>query len=253
MPESERIGIVVQARMGSTRLPGKVLMDIAGKPLLQRLCERLKLTRFADVLVVATTKKQTDDQIADACASWGVAVVRGPERDVTTRFLKAANSHALTAVVRVTADNPLTDPQGIDDLVAAYLQCESQGQERATIVHNAHRRGYPYGTGAEMVARSVLDLCDRELATLEERENFMSFARRHPERFRCIKTNAPPERLRPQYFLTVDYPEDLSLQNQIYQHFEGNDRVSLDDVLSYLDANPHIAEMNTHLHHQFSE
>lgn len=228
-------------------------MDIADKPLLQRLCERLKLSHLAHDLVVATTQEQADDQIADACESWRVAVVRGPERDLTTRFLKVVGARGLTAVVRVTADNPLTDPQGIDDLISTYLESKSPGRERAAVVHNAHKSGYPYGTGAEMAASSVLEECDHLLTSPEERENFMLFARRNPERFRCIKKKAPPERFRPRYFLTVDYPEDLRLQNQIYQRFEGSDKVSLEDVISYLDANPKLAEMNAHLHQQFSE
>lgn len=253
MPEREKIGIVVQARMRSTRLPGKALMEIAGKPLLQRLCQRMKLCRRADDLVVATSERRDDDRIADACLSWGVPVVRGPEQDVTTRFLKAARSCELTAVVRVTADNPLTDPQGIDDLISAYLQSKSRGEDQASLVHNAHRRGYPYGTGAEMAAYSVLDECDRELKTPAERENFMLFARQHSSRFHCIKRDAPPQRFRPQYFLTVDYSEDLRLQNRIYRHFDGNDEIELERIISYLDGNPQLTEMNAHLHQQFTE
>lgn len=239
--------------MRSTRLPGKALINIAGKPLLLRLCERMKLSQRADDLIVATSEGKADDQIADACDSWEVAVVRGPEQDVTTRFLKAARTRGLTAVVRVTADNPLTDPQGIDDLISAYVESKSPGQGGAALVHNAHRCGYPYGTGAEMAACSVLEECDHELTTPEERENFMLFARRHPERFHCIKRNAPPERFRPQYFLTVDFPEDLRLQAKIYQHFDGSNKVRLEEVISFLDANLQLAEMNAHLHQQYTE
>lgn len=251
--EREKIGIVVQARMRSTRLPGKALLEIAGKPLLRRLCDRLKLCSSADAFIVATSEEQADDPIADACSAWGVPVLRGPAQDVTTRFLKVTHCHGLTAVVRVTADNPLTDPRGIDDLIGAYLESGANGNGRASLVHNAHRRGYPYGTGAELAACSVLEECDRELKTAGERENFMLFARQQPARFRCIKRDAPPQRFRPQYYLTVDYPEDLTLQNQIYDHFDGSDEVQLEEILSFLDSHPRLPEINSHLHQPFDE
>lgn len=253
MPEEEKIGIVIQARMRSSRLPAKAMLEIAGRPLLLRLCQRLKLCERADDLVVATSTRQDDDQIADACASWGVPVIRGPERDVTTRFLIAARERKLTAVVRVTADNPLTDPRGVDELISIYLLSKSGKWPKASIVHNAHRKGYPYGTGAEMAELGVLEQCDRELNVSEERENFMAFARKNPARFPCIKADAPPQRYRRNYFLTVDYPEDLLLQNHIYSHFQGKDDIELEEILSFLDANPLLPRINSHLHQQFSE
>ncbi|HEV2489256.1 MAG TPA: NTP transferase domain-containing protein [Candidatus Acidoferrales bacterium] len=253
MPRQEKIGIVVQARMRSKRLPGKALTEIAGKPLLLRLCKRLKLSRRADDLVVATSEQPEDDAIAKACCCWGVPVIRGPEQDVATRFLIAARARGLTAVVRVTADNPLTDPDGVDDLIAAFLESKSLAKTGASLVHNAHRRGYPYGTGAEMADSTVLEVCNRELHTPEERENFMAFARQNPLRFRCIKRNAPPERFRPRYFLTVDYPEDVGLHNEIYSHFDGRDDMGLEEILSFLDSNPELPKMNAHLHQPFYE
>jgi spore coat polysaccharide biosynthesis protein SpsF len=253
LPEKSKIGIVVQARMGSTRLPGKALIEIAGQALLRRLCERLQLCHRADHMIVATSDQRQDDPIADACNSWDVPCVRGPEKDVTTRFLKAVHHIGLTALVRVTADNPLTDPEGVDELIACFEAAGGIGKSSLTVVHNAHKQGYPYGTGAEMASCEVLEACDRELRCDDARENFMLFARQHPERFRCIKINAPPAKLRPGYFFTVDYPEDLQLQEEIYRHFDGSNQMKLEEIVKFLDARPGLSKLNSHLHHQFNE
>src|SRR6185437_11981074 len=106
MPNDRRVGILVQARMGSTRLPGKALAPICGKPLLQRLCNRMALCRCAHEVIVATSDQPQDDVIEECCAQWGVKDFRGPGRDLTARLLGAADAFRLSEFVRVTADNP---------------------------------------------------------------------------------------------------------------------------------------------------
>ncbi|MGB6482868.1 MAG: NTP transferase domain-containing protein [Candidatus Acidiferrales bacterium] len=248
-----KIGVLVQARMGSKRLPGKALAEVRGKPLLQGLCNRMRLCRSADEVIVATSDQREDDAIAGACIAWGFPVFRGPAKDLTTRLLGAAKANNLDAFVRVTGDNPLTDPDGIDELIEAFLTIDRAGGSGPSLVHNMHTRGYPYGTGAEVASRSVLELCDLELRCVEERENFAQFAKRHPRQFACTKIDAPPHLLRPQYFLTVDYQEDLDLQGAIYRQFLGRDEISLNEIVAFLDANPALAKLNSHLHHQFPE
>jgi len=247
MRNGERVGIVVQARMGSSRLPGKVLIPIEGTPLLRRLCNRVAQSRRADALVVATSVRPEDQAIADACRSWGIPVFRGPEKDVTTRFLGAAREHGFTTVIRVTGDNPLTDPGGIDELIAAFENRNSD------LVHNGHRNGYPYGAGAELIRISALERCDKQLNNEEERENVFWFCRQHPDQFSCQKLDAPLRLLRPQYFLTVDYPEDVELLSRIYARFQRRDDVNLEDVIEYLDSNPELTQLNSNRHQPFSE
>jgi len=247
MHENERVGIVVQARMGSSRLPGKALSPIEGKPLLRRLCDRVVLSRRANTLVVATSDQPADQLIEDACRSWGIPVFRGPEQDLTMRLLGAAQAYGLTVLVRVTGDNPLTDPEGIDELISAFWD------HKPDLAHNSHRNGYPYGTGAELVRVSVLERCDRELTSVHKRENVMSFVRQHVDRFSCLKVNAPVHLLRPQYFLTVDYPEDVLLLSQIYAHFNGRNDIRLAEIIEFLDTEPTLARLNAHLHQGFSE
>lgn len=239
--------------MGSRRLPGKALAEIAGKPLLLRLYRRMKRCRRADEVIVATSDQREDDAIADACADWGFPAFRGPAKDLTTRLLEAVKVGKFDAFVRVTADNPLTDPDGIDELIETFLTMQRTPGNNLALVHNMHRRGYPYGSGAECMSRSLLELCDEQLRNEEERENFVQFARQHSEQFKCVKLDAPLNLLRPQYFLTVDYPEDLALQREIHRHFSGCDDFSLAEAVEWLDANPDVAKLNSHLHSQFPE
>ncbi len=239
--------------MGSKRLPGKALAEIAGEPLLKRLCQRAARSRLADEVIVATSNEREDDPIFDACCSWSFHVFRGPADDLTTRLLRAVKTYGLEVFVRVTGDNPLTDPAGIDDLIGRLQKTEATQQGRPIMLHNMHKKGYPYGTGAEVANSAVLEFCDRKLYSLQEREHFAQFAKRQPPGIECMKIDAPQDCLRPQYFLTVDYPEDLELQNRIHNKLGGRGDFNLRSVIEILDANPAMATMNSHLHQQFPE
>jgi spore coat polysaccharide biosynthesis protein SpsF len=241
MPEKDRVGIVVQARMDSTRLVGKVLRSVQGKPLLRRLYDRVRLSRRADTVVVAASVNPADQEIEDACRLWGIPAFRGPEKDLTGRLLGAARTFGLTALVRVTADNPLTDPEGIDRLIEIFEQ------EKPGLVHNAPERGYPHGTAAEIMAVGVLETYDRELVSPDDRELVFSIARSQPERWRSVEVNAPPEVFRPQYSLSVDYPEDLEFVSAIYAHFGGRDDVRLTEIIQFLDSNPSVGGRSSRL------
>ena len=247
MCTGERFGIVVQARLNSSRLPRKALHPIRGKSLLYRLCDRMTQSREAQTLLVATSDQPQDKEIQEVCRARGIPVFRGPERDLTSRLLGAAQAHNLTAFVRVTGDNPLTDPEGIDELISTFRA------DGADYVHNAHRSGYPYGTGAEVVRTSALARCDRELQDEDERENFIIFMRQHPDTFPCVRLSAPAHLLRPEYFLTVDYQEDVQLMSRIYAEFDGRDDVKLTNIIDFLDANPKVAALNRYRHSQFPE
>lgn len=244
MPEKDRVGIVVQARMGSTRLPGKVLRPVDGKPLLRRLCDRVSLSRRANAVGVAASVNPADQPIEDACRLWGIPVFRGPERDLTTRLLGAARAFGLTALVLVTADNPLTDPEGIDRLIEIFER------EKPGIVHNGLELGYPHGTAAELMAVHVLEVYDRELVSPEDRELVFSIARSQPERWRSVAVNAPADVFRPQYSLSVDYPEDLEFVSAIYAHFGGRDDVRLSEIIQFLDSNPSVGRWTIGRHSQ---
>lgn len=239
--------------MGSKRLPGKALAGIAGEPLLKRLCQRVACCRLADEVVVATSINREDDAIFDACRSWGFNVFRGPADDLTTRLLRAVKAYGLEVFVRVTGDNPLTDPAGTDDLINRLRESEAAQRGQPVMLHNMHRKGYPYGTGAEVANSALLEFCDRRLRSSQEREQFAQFAKQESSDIECVKVNAPQDCLRPQYFLTVDYAEDLELQNRIHKQLCGRGDFDLRSVIEILDGNPALAKMNSHLHQQFPE
>ncbi len=243
----ERIGIVVQARMESERLPGKALLQIEGVPLLRRLCNRVAMSRLAHALIVATSDEPEDWEIGNACRGWDLPVHHGPKMDLVARLLGAAEAHGLTALVRVTADNPLTDPEGVDALVSAYRAGQSD------LVHNKHRRGYPYGTGAEIVSVDALRRCAHLIADPGSREEFIGWMKTQTGVFRCVAINAPSNLIRPEYFLTVDYSEDVELFGSVYRHFKSDDGVPLERVLLYLDEHPDVARINQHLHAGFPD
>jgi spore coat polysaccharide biosynthesis protein SpsF len=240
-PDTAQVGVVIQARMGSTRLPGKALADLAGRPLLERLWRRLRMCRLPAVAVVATSTAAADDAIAALGAGLGAAVVRGPEQDVLTRLLGACAAHRLDALVRVTGDNPLTDPAGVDALIASWRE---QPCDYLTTVHS---EGYVLGTGAELVTRAALIRAQSLLPPGEWRERVTSWIRT-ASGFECRRLPAPPACRAAECFLTVDWPEDLDVLRHVYRALDGRDDVPLPDILTFLRGAPRIRALNAHRH-----
>ena len=227
--------------MGSTRLPGKALVSLAGEPLLLRLLRRMRLSREAATVVIATTKLASDDVVAEKAHAWGIPVFRGSQEDLTSRLLGTARAYGLTAIVRVTGDNPLTDPAGIDRLIQTFRNGQYD------IVHNTDRTGYPYGTGAELMSVATLERCNRELVEKWDREYVFWLVRTSP-RFASLQLTSPEHLCRPNVYLTVDYSADLELLNRVYSHFCGRDDITLEQIVGFLDQNPALCEINRRLH-----
>ncbi len=243
-----RTGIIIQARMASSRLPGKVLIPICEKPLLWHLLERVTRTKGIDEIIVATTTSPCDDAVFNFCKEKRVRCFRGSEQDVLNRFSLCATHYHLDLIIRVTADNPLTDPEGIKRLL------ERHRVSGADYVHNKHRIGWPFGTGAELITSEALSFVTKEAKEQHHREHVTLFIREHPERFTLVKINAPDYLRRCEYYLTVDYPEDLTLMTILFHRlYNGNGPFSLGDAIAYLDENPHLVKINTGLHQGFSE
>jgi spore coat polysaccharide biosynthesis protein SpsF len=171
--------IIVQARTGSTRLPGKVLAPVAGRPMLAFLLERLRRVRSGPV-VVATSDLPGDDTVADVARAAGVAVVRGPEQDVLRRFRIATEAHPSDVIVRITADCPLTDPAVVDDVVRL------RGESGATYASNTLVRTYPVGLDVEAFTSDALRTADDEATAPAEREHVTPFIYRNTSRFRLV-------------------------------------------------------------------
>ena len=176
---------LLQARMGSTRLPGKVLLPIEGRPMLEQLVRRLRPSRWIDRLVIATTTEPADDAIVAAAARMEVAVFRGSESDVLGRFAAAARAFDAATVVRLTADNPLVDAAFVDLVLDRFAAAGVAYAETTT------SRTYPYGLSVEVFARAALDAAAAEATAPADREHVTPFIRRDPVRFPGLALVAP--------------------------------------------------------------
>jgi len=225
--------VIVQARMGSTRLPGKVLRDLAGEPMLAQEIRRLREMETADDLMVATTTQATDDPIADLARVLGVPCYRGPEDDVLSRYVGAAHASAADVVIRVTADCPLIDPQQADRVVDAL-----KGADYAV------NSGYPRGLDTEALYFDVLMRVNRMGQSTKAREHVTWFINRErPDLFvrHVVVDQTDNSNLR----WTVDTPEDLAMIRCLYAALDlGATPRPYRDILAYVRAHPELAAMN---------
>lgn len=230
---------IIEARMKSTRLPGKNLRPILGKPMLERLIERLRQAKFLQGIVVATTTDASDDAIEALAEQLGVACFRGSEEDVLDRVLRAARSVSAEVIVEVTGDCPLTDPQVVDRLVEIFRQ------GRFDYVGNIRPSTFPVGLAVQVFPTRVL----AEVASLTQdpadHEHVSLYIYEHPERYVLHNVESGlPEKYR-DYRLTVDTAEDFALVTAIFEAlYPANPEFGLSEVLAYLDANPALLELN---------
>lgn len=244
----QKVGIIVQARMTSTRLPGKVLMDIGGKPLLKFLIKRLKSVNDNIDLIVATTRDKEDEKVIELCDSINVPYYRGQKENVLKRYIECARKFNIDVIVRVCSDCPFIDPNGINELIIAYKKIH-----KADLVHNKHKKGYPFGTGAELVTLNTLEIAEKNANKKHQKEHVLPYILENSDKFNIIKVNAPEYLRRPNYYLTVDYPEDLKVIREIVSKIEGDnkEKTPLRKIVKLLDENPYIVTINSHLHAGF--
>ena len=233
-----RVVVIVQARMTSTRLPGKVLMDLAGKPMLERQLERLARSERADEIVLATTTNAADDPLAELAARLDVRVHRGSEHDVLDRYAGAARAAHADVVVRVTSDCPLIDPEETD-LVVAALDTD------VDYAANVLERDLPRGLDVEALWRDTLERVDRMATSPAAREHVTYFI--HTERpdlfaLRAVRRPFDAADLR----WTVDTPEDLEAVRRIYAAL-GPEPRPLGEVIAWVRAHPEVTALNAHV------
>ncbi|WP_255547281.1 cytidylyltransferase domain-containing protein [Oxynema sp. CENA135] len=237
-----RIVIIVQARMTSTRLPGKVLKQVLGKPLLEYQIERLRRVKLADEIVIATTTNQTDDPIVNLCDRLSVAYFRGSEQDVLERYYQAATAHKADVVIRVTSDCPLIDPQVINQVIDYYLQSQSNYD----YVSNSIKRTYPRGMDTEVFSYSVLEQAFLEATAQPDREHVTPFIYRQPQRYRLGHVTYSEDCSHHRW--TVDTPEDFELIKKIIETVYPNEPYfTLEDCLGLLQQHPDWYFINSHI------
>lgn len=236
-----KVVAIVQARMGSTRLPGKVLHGIAGETMLARVVRRVQQATLLDGVVVATTTREQDQVIVAECARLAVPVFRGDEEDVLDRAYRAAEAHRARVPVRVTADCPLIAPDIIDRVVHEF-------QERQPEVDYASnvwpRRTFPRGLDVEVMRFDVLERAWREDTDPAWREHVTPYIWRNPSLFRLHGVMDEVDRSHLRW--TVDTHEDLAFVRRIYEHL-GHDRFSWREVLAVLEEHPEWLEINRHV------
>jgi len=238
MPAKPKIVAIIQARMRSTRLPGKVLAEIAGKPMLWHVVRRVRRSKSIDETLVATSSGAADDAIAAFCRESGIPCYRGSEADVLDRYCRAARNSKADVIVRVTADCPLIDPQVIDRVVRRFLRGDSD------YVSNVLRSTYPDGLDVEVISRAALEQAWRMARRSSEREHVTTFIR-NSGLFRLTNVENNIRLPSPEMRWTVDTPEDLKFVRRIYASFgRRSSNFGLDAVLELLEKHPDTMKLN---------
>lgn len=249
-----KVLVVVQARTGSTRLPGKVLLPVAGAPLLVRMLERVRVARTPTEVVVATTTDAADEPVRELARQAGVRCVSGHPTDLLDRHYQAALECGLSpgspaspgedVVVKIPSDCPLIDPAAIDRVIGCHLE----RPERYDFVSNLHPASYPDGNDVEVVPLAVLATAWREADKPHEREHTTPFIWDRPERFRLGNVRWETGRdLSMSHRFTVDYPEDYAFVSAVFEALWTPDvrrPFGLPEILDLLAARPEIFELN---------
>ncbi len=231
---------VIQARMGSARLPGKVLADVAGRSMLDRVCRRAQGATSLDRIVVATSVGDDDRPIVDACGRLGVACFCGSPNDVLDRYHRAAETQRADVVVRITADCPLIDPNVIDRVVQTFVE------QRPDYAANTLRRRWPRGLDTEVFSADVLARASREATEAHQRTHVTPYFYEHPDLFRLVSVDGPEDL--GDWRWTVDEPADLRFVCAVYGHFQGSDDTfDWRDVWRLIRQDPSLAEINRHV------
>lgn len=237
---------IIQARMGSSRLPGKVLLEIAGEPMLARVVERARRAQTVDEVLVATTVDASDDPIEEFCKKRGIACFRGSVYDVLDRFYGAARQSGAEVIVRITADCPVIDPAVIDEVVRAF-HAQSADFACNRLPPPAHRT-WPIGLDTEVCSFSGLERAWKEAALPFEREHVMPYFYDEPGRFKVVVVDHDPDYGHLRW--TVDTAEDLTLLRAIYARFGGRDDFTWQDVLHLIEREPQLAQINAGVRHK---
>ena len=229
-----RVIAIVQARMGSSRLPGKVMMDVCGRPAIWHLMEQLRHARRLDGVVLATTTKPADDRLSLYAHQQDWNVYRGSEDDVLGRYYEAAIDFGCVTgdvIVRVTGDDILTDPEIVDQVVELYASHQPH------VKHASNNRvpTYPHGADIEVFAFDALEQAWRQASADEEREHVTPYIRNNPEMFPYVDMQLPEDLFHIR--LTIDYPEDLEFNRWLFQamYREGRPPFYLRDILRCIE------------------
>ena len=230
------IAAIVQARMTSTRLPGKVLLKVMGRPLLSYQIERLRRINNIDNIIIATTVNRDDDPIVELCNRESVFYFRGSENDVLDRYYQAAKKFGVNDIMRITADCPLIDPEICSRVVNVYLESE------VDYIHTGLT--FAEGLDCEVLSFNVLERSRQEAVLLSEREHVTQYVHNHPELFKKVAFQNKTDDSK--YRFTVDEQEDFLVVKAIFEGLYDtySSLFSAAEIKSFLDAHPDIFQIN---------
>ncbi|HKJ40369.1 MAG TPA: glycosyltransferase family protein [Anaerolineales bacterium] len=258
---TKNVVAIIQGRMSSSRLPGKILADIAGQPMLQRVFIRTSRSASVFQTVFATTTDSTDDPVAEYCDFSGIPFTRGSQFDVLDRYYQAAKESKADVVVRITADCPVIDPKLIDNVVNTLL--EGEYDFVCNRLPPPFHRTYPIGLDVEACTFKVLEKAWKEAKEPQHREHAMPYFYEEvqlsaisrqllegtsPRGFRIALLNHTTDF--GDYRWTVDTPEDLEFMRQVYSHFDGRDDFTWKEVLDLVHDNPDLMKVNAGVQHK---
>jgi len=254
---------IIQGRMSSSRLPGKILADIAGQPMLQRVFVRTSRSASVSQTLFATTTDASDDPVAEYCDFSGIPFTRGSLYDVLDRYYQAAKSAKADVVVRITADCPVIDPELIDEVVNAVISEQSSVDFAANRLPPPWKRTYPIGLDTEACTFVALERAWKDAKEPQHREHVMPYFYEGVQLItdnRSLETGTSPRGYNiallhhttdfGDYRWTVDTPEDLEFMRQVYTHFNGRDDFSWKEVLDLVHDNPELMKINAGVQHK---
>jgi len=235
MTQKPKVVAIIQARMGSARLMGKVLMDITGKPMLWHVVHRASQSKLVDKVVIVTSTNKSDNLIVTFARTNDIPCFRGSEDDVLDRYYQAAKWIRANVIVRITADCPLIDPDVVDNVIKCYL-----GGDYG-YVSNTAPPTFPDGLDTEVFSSEALERAWREAKWQLEREHVTPYIRKHPELFRIGNVTYDEDLSALRW--TVDEPQDLDFVRAVYKHL-GTAMFHMGDVLNLLKEHPELTDLN---------
>lgn len=229
---------LVQARMGSSRLPGKVMTTINGKPMIGIIMESLKKSKLIDKSLVATSKSHKDDILVNYLKKNKIDYYRGSEDDVLGRFYHAAKKENAGLIIRISADCPLVDPEIVDRVIEKALKYNSD------YCSNGEIRTFPLGYDVEVITFETLSRMYKNTKDPDDREHVTLFINRNPNLFKIESIMAPKNKQHPEWRVCVDTKEDLHLIKEIFRHYKKKKIIKYNDVIDLLLKHPELVKIN---------
>ncbi|MFH1462592.1 MAG: glycosyltransferase family protein [bacterium] len=240
MRKEEKISAIIQARITSTRLPGKVLMKISGKPMLWHIISRLSCSKKISQIILAIPDTKENNLLEEFAKKEKIRYCRGSEEDVLARYYETAKKFKASVIIRITADCALIDPEVLDKVIEEHLK------SGADYTANILKRTYPKGLEVEIMTFQALKKSYQEAKAAPEREHVTLYIRQHPEKFKRV--NVENSKDLSSFRWTVDEKEDLEFVREIYKRLYQSSRIFLmEEIVELLEKEPQLLEINKNI------